>query len=426
MEDRGGPSEAGGGSDTATEERADEADSSTDSDGSASSDLSNTSDVREGSEVEDSEGEVIDSGADEGYGGTKVIENSAFDNLPMGTADECEELVHDIAHPEDRPEYVKESEAASKEMERAVIQGLYFETPSRHIFGVREHRYGEPVFMGDYNMSQGWDHSGFLSYGYNRKALGIDGDFEPSESILGPALLRMRVAFSDNQRGKDYRNRKSGKIDGRVLGKRAHHDDERLFKRRVIPGKKDYFVLIGVDISGSTIGQNILLAKSAAFAQATLCHRMGIKFAIYCHSGNYHSPDSGRSSGFDLDIYHIKDAEEPWSESVQKRLTEIGPDSANLDGHTMEFYRKVLDTRTETHKVMMYYTDGKMPAENHDEELEILQREIKICRRKKYTLVGVGIRTDSPVQHGLDTVQIDNEEDVLKVVKHLEKRLLAL
>ena len=78
-----------------------------------------------------------------------------------------------------------------------------------------------------------------------------------------------------------------------------------------------------------------------------------------------------------------------------------------------------------TDKIILYCTDGKMPAENHDEELEILQREIKICKQKGYTLLGVGIRTDSPVRHGLDTVQVDEHSDVVKVVRHLEKRLLT-
>jgi nitric oxide reductase activation protein len=139
-----------------------------------------------------------------------------------------------------------------------------------------------------------------------------------------------------------------------------------------------------------------------------------------------HNPTGGRREGIDVDIYHIKDPEEPWNDKIKERLTCLGPDSQNLDGHTFEYYRKILDKRPETDKVLLYYTDGKMPAENHDEELEILTREIRVCRHKKYALVGVGIRTDSPVRHGLDTVRIDSVEDVVKVVRHLEKVLLAI
>jgi hypothetical protein len=39
--------------------------------------------------------------------------------------------------------------------------------------------------------------------------------------------------------------------------------------------------------------------------------------------------------------------------------------------------------------------------------------------------MAVGVRTDSPIRHGLDTVQVDDDEDISKVVKHLEKRLLV-
>jgi hypothetical protein len=370
--------------------------------------------------------EAIDSGADEGLGGVEVIEDSAFDRLPMGTPEEVNGTIHEIAHPEERPDHIKEEAAAGKEMDRAIVQGLYFETPSRKVFGVREHYYDQPVMVGDINMSQGWDTSGYSHWGYSKKQLGIEGDFTCEEAILGPALLKMRVAFADNKRGHDMRNRKSGKVDARVLGKRVHFNDARLFKKRSIPGKKDYFVLIGIDISGSTIGENIMLAKRAAMAQAELCFRSGITFAVYAHSGNYHEPEEGRIGGLDMDIYHIKDPDEPWTDATRERLSKLAPDSVNLDGHTFEYYRKILDKRPETDKVMLYYTDGKMPAENHDEELIILKREIKICRQKKYVLMGVGIRTDSPVQHGLDTVEVNTDADLVKVVQHLEKRLLEI
>jgi cobalamin biosynthesis protein CobT len=288
---------------------------------------------------------------------------------------------------------------------------------------VREHRFGDPVIVDGESVSQAWDHSAWFYAGHSKSQLGIEGDFDPSEQILGPALLRMRVAFTDNARGKDKAHLKSGRVNGRVLGRRAWADDERLFQRRTQPGKKSYFVLIGMDISGSTLGRNIILEKRAVMAQAELCHRMGVKFAVIAHTGSYHNPHGTRSEGLDLDMYFIKDADQPWNEETKNALRAIGPDSANLDGHSLEYYRKMIEKRRETNKIIMYYSDGKMPAENHDEELMILQREIKTCKRKNILLLGVGIRTDSPSRHGLDTVQVDDDEDIKKVVKHLEKRL---
>ena len=376
----------------------------------------------DGSGEPTAEDEPIDTGADEGLGGTEVVENEANDDLPMGTPEEAKAGLLKLGDHEP-PRKVYEEQLDEEAVDRAIVQGMYFETPSRNIFGVREHRYSQHVFVDGQDMTQAWEHSLYEHTGYSKHSLGIEGDFDPPESVLGPALLRMRVAFSDNKRAHDQPHLKAGRVNGRVLGKRAWADDERLFRRRIQPGKRDYFVLIGMDISGSTVGTNIQLEKRAVMAQAELCARMGITFAIYAHSGNFHSPRGGRSNGLDLDIYLVKEANEPWNGEVKQRLRDIGPDSANLDGHTLEYYRKVCDKRTETDKIIMYYTDGKMPAENHDEELTILQREIKMCRQRRYVLLGVGIRTDSPVRHGLDTVQVNDDADVAKVVRHLEKRL---
>lgn len=368
---------------------------------------------------EPAEGEVIDTGADRGLGGTQVIESDA--ELPeMGDASDVEEGLKKWGAHDDPPKTAEEIQVErddQKAIDRAIIQGMYFETPSSEVTGVIERRFGDAETGG------AWDHGIFTASGYSLKSLGIEGDFIPPETILGPALLHMRTAFADNFRGKDQRNLKAGRINNKSLGRRAPFNDPRLMKKRRQPGRKKYFVILGVDVSGSTVGVNIALEKRAVTAQAELCARMGIDFAIYAHTGSYST--GRRGSSLNLDIYHIKDREEPWDTGTRERLHQIGPDSCNLDGHTLEFYRKRLDESDATDKIIMYYTDGKMPAENHDEELEILTRELRICKQKRYAVMGVGIRTDSPVRHGLDTVQVDDDEDIPRVVKHLEKRLLA-
>ena len=368
--------------------------------------------------------EPIDTGADDGEGGTDLIEDEANDSIPLGEPEDVKVALIKLGDHEDKPKSIAE-EKAEEAVDRAIIQGLYFETPSRRIYGVREHRHGDPVIIEGHNMSQAWDLSGsaYAAMGFYGSQLGRDGDFHCAESVLGPALVRMRVAFSENARGKNERNLKSGKVNGKVLGKRAWNGDERLFRKRSQPGKRNYFVALGMDVSGSTVGRNIVLEKRAVMAQATLLQRMGIQFAIFAHSGNLHSPGGGRGHGFDLDVYLVKEAHEPWDTKVQQRLLDLGPDSANLDGHFLEYLRKACDRVQATDKIIMYYSDGKMPAENHDEELEILQRELRTCTMKGYTVMGVGIRTDSPARHGLDTVQVDTDEDIVKVVKHLEKKL---
>lgn len=358
----------------------------------------------------DGEPEVINSGADQGLGGLEVDTQGA-DDPGYGSVEECAadlESVHaHIGETEDHPD---EDAADQKAIAIAVVQGLYFETPSTVVNEINEHyKLGEGKGWNSQNMSE-----------HRRVERGIECDLDIPESVMGPALLVTRRIFTDNQTAKLQPNLRSGRVNKRVLGRRAWNDDDRLFAKKRVPGKKNYAVLIGIDISGSTIGNNIVLAKRAAFAQAELCHRMGIKFAVFAHcTGRFFAEDGGLS----MEIYHVKDWNSPWDTEAKMKISELSGTGGNLDGHTMEFYRKQLDQVDATDKILLYYTDGKMPAANHDEELEVLQREIRTCRTKGYTLLGVGIRTDSPIRHGLDTVQVDDDDDLKRVVDHLGKRL---
>ena len=244
-----------------------------------------------------------------------------------------------------------------------------------------------------------------------RKALSVD------ETILGPALLHLRKAMEENKRARYDRNRKSGRVSASTLGRRAWNDDPRLFHKKSLPGKRDYAVVIGIDISGSTAwGSTLSVELKAAHAQAELCSRMGIKFAVFAHSGSVTG----------LIIKEVKTFEAPWNDEARKRLAGLRAAQANYDGHTLQFYRKTLDRVQATDKIIMYYSDGEMPAENYDEELALLKKEIKTCRQRGYVLMGVGIGSNDPQKHGLDSVRVDGMEDVIKVVRHLGKRLEEL
>jgi hypothetical protein len=311
----------------------------------------------------------------------------------------------------------------------AVVQGMFFDQPSHAINGVRTHKFDQPVYTGSHNMSSGF---------------GIDPtDVAAPEGVLGRALMRMRAAFSANSMRGHQRNLKSGRIAGRTLARRAPFDDPRMFQKRTRITKRDYFVLIGLDISGSTAAESnytpgkgyteldepvIETIKRAAMAQADLCSRLGVDFAVYAHTGGPESfagwdEDYGRDAGWMVEIYEIKAPNEPWNENAKNRLRCLKPSMANLDGHTLEHYRKVLDRQIQTDKVIMYYTDGAMPAENYDEELEVLQREIEQCKRRGYTLMAVGVGNDDPLKYGLDMCRLDDDDDIIKVVEHLERRL---
>lgn len=368
----------------------------------------------------DDDVEVIDTGADEGEGGTETDEpdygtpEQSLKDVQVFGKHEAEVDVKSPAQVED-----------DKALDQAIIQGLYFEKPSANVLGVREHKYGVPVMEDGRDISDAWaDQYGHGEY-YKRELqrLGISTDLLIPETILGPALNEMRRAFADNQRAAHEHHLKSGKINARVLGKRAPFGDQRLFQKKRLPGKRSYAVIMGIDISGSTVGVNLALAKRAASAQAELCARMGIDFAIYAHTANG-SYGTYSYNNLWLDVYEIKSFEQPWADKAKEAMEKISSDAENLDGHGVEYYRRIIERHPATDKIILYYSDGKMPAANHDEELEILQREIAYCKAKQITLLGVGIRTDSPRRHGLDTVQVDDDSDVSKVVRHLQSALL--
>lgn len=332
----------------------------------------------------------------------------------MGTVEEIRDLIlsfmgHEDIHAVEEDaskETVKAVTLGNVELDTAIMQGMYFETPSVKIIGVKIHKRKDET-------GTTW---------IRGHPMNMSKDGMVPESILGPATLQTRRTFDDNKRAHHDRNRKSGRINGAALGKRAPFNDERMFGKRTINAKKSYSVVIGIDVSGSTVGSNIVLAKRAAMAQAELCNRVNIDFAVYAHSSAL-LRENGARLGTVLDMYEVKSFDEPWSKVQQKNLNDLNSVAGNLDGHSIEFYRKMVERTDATDKIILYYSDGKMPAENHDEELLILKREIKYCKQRGIELLGVGIRTDSPKEHGLDTVQINRDSDLIKVVQHLAKRL---
>lgn len=339
----------------------------------------------------------------------KDTRDSGFDasSGEMGTPEEVERLMtmfgrHDEAQA--APSGGIEQSAFEDAVEKAIKQMDFFDSPSLHISGVTEHKYKDR--QGAWQADPYYDHRNV--------------SISVSEGVMSQALQRLRILFTDNARGRVERNRRSGKVDGRVLAKRAPAGDDRLFKKNVEPGRRDYFVLIGLDVSGSTSAPiergvcRLDMMKAAAGAKAELLTRLGIPFAMYAHSGDMRA----------MEIFEVKGPKERWGVQQREALANLKPYSANLDGHTLEYYRKVMQRRSETDRMILYYTDGAMPAANFHEELQILQREIKICEQQGIHLIGVGCGTDSPKEHGLDTILLDDLDGVPNVITELRKRFM--
>lgn len=332
------------------------------------------------------------------------------DDTDVQLAERGDEAQGDFDPEKDDPQQVAAIKAA---IEAAISQAEYFDTSSQEIGGVKEITFPNA----DYRWIRGY-----------RTRI---SDFMPSEATLGKALLIARRVFAENKRSGYERHLRSGRVDGRVLGKRAGLGDDRIFRHKHVPAKRDYVVGITIDCSGSNhTGQRMARAKRAVFAKAELLNRLGVKFYITAHTGGMerwfqggYSP-AGENEMHDLMIMWVKKVEEPWNDDTRTRLANVEPSMENYDGHTLEFHRKMLERRSETDKILIYYTDGAMPAANYEEELVILENEIHECKRKKIALLAVGINTDSPKQYGFDTVQVDSDSDLMKVVEQLERHLL--
>ena len=247
-------------------------------------------------------------------------------------------------------------------------------------------------------------------------------NFDPG--TVSGETARLRTVFAHNRKTRMTGSLKSGpRLDVPNLH-RIGQDDFRIFGKKDRPGKRDWFVLVGLDDSGSTHGTAEHFIREMGLAVGEMLQGCGVKFAMYGHGGTgrlYSDPQSGEWS-----VRHlvVKGPDEPWSPEVKSRLKALCRDNTcNYDGHTMEQYRKVIEKRRETDKMILYVTDGKMPMMNFDEESRVLERELRILRQRRVELFGVGYRTDSPKMHGIDTIVVQDGRDLPSLVNGLRERL---
>lgn len=294
----------------------------------------------------------------------------------------------------------------AKLLEIAVFQADNFDQPSARVHTIKEYR-------SDTKTGPCWTRW----INYPRRTV----SYPEVETSVQKSLLSARLAFANNSRTGLSSNKKSGRIDPRTLGKRAWNGDPRIFAKRTRMTKKDHYVLITMDGSGSMESCNRMRREiEAVYAMSELLSRLNVKFSIICHTGSS-SFDSDR--GYDLDIHLIKDQHDPWDNKAKDALVNLQPHMANLDGHVLEYARKKLDSTMATDKLIVYFTDGTMPEENHREEMVILTKELKVIKQRGYKLLAVGIETDSPKRYGLPTVRLDSHSDLDTVVRFIEENL---
>lgn len=258
---------------------------------------------------------------------------------------------------------------------------------------------------------------------YSGALIGSTGSttaYELPTEVMAPAVQRMRLAFAANRKIGNVRGLTSGpKLDAKTLGYRIPTGDDRIFARREIPKKRNWTVLIGIDVSGSTASGGALeTEKKVAIGIGDLLTQIGIPFSMYAHTGE------GAAGGkYNLIICPIKTEHQLWKGDGRDRARRLKSGSANLDGHTMQAYRKLLERQKGKDKLLLYFTDGAMPCENGREEREVLEHECALLKRKGIYTVGVGIGCDDPRRYGLDTIEVNSTRDIPGLLAGIGQRL---
>lgn len=240
-----------------------------------------------------------------------------------------------------------------------------------------------------------------------------------ADRVLAPSVMHARRVFSDSKLDKHQRNLRRGKLNQGALARRAPFGDDRVFKRTLRAEGIDFEVVIGLDISGSTRDGCIRLIKQAGEGLANVLHRVGVDFALYGHTTN--KPTNWHD--FEQVMYPVKRATDPWGAQQREYLAALPPLAGSLDGHNLQFYRKLLDRSRARKKLLVYFTDGEIPEINAREERRIIEEEANLFKKRGYSILGVGIGNDSPKKFGLDTIRIDSGDDIFTVIKEIEKRI---
>lgn len=418
--------EEGEGDDDSGESSDKSGDSQGESDASSSEGDSQSDPSASGSGGSDNKGRPGDDESDEGEPGDDSGEHGRGDigddgkagsGTPSGSDDSSESNTSPspqlaIACEHAPADEHSTGEPGAKAVETAIVQAMFFDGPSHQVIGLRYHEFGEEEPK-DYPIASGW----LKSVPEYEKA-------QVDAGMLGTSVMRAKRVFVENSITKRSKGHTNGKIDGPSLGKRVPFDDARMFGKKTRPKKRSYEVVIMADISGSNgWSGRMSQVKSSIRMLSDLMAKVGVNFSVYGHT--CHWGDHDRET-YGLDIYPVKRVNEMYGPRVIQKINALDSSDGNLDGHAVEFARKQCDRSDATDKIILYITDGQMPAANKDEEREILVKEIKLIRKKGYVLVGVGMGTDSPSKYGLETVRIDQPADIANVVTLLEKKLTAV
>jgi hypothetical protein len=284
-----------------------------------------------------------------------------------------------------------------------------FDAPSRTVLRMNVHEWA-----GDKTKAVAWGHS-----------MWSHAPVEVESKDYNQALGLARIVFGNNAAVKRDPMQRSGQINQAHLC-HVPAGMKRPFKRTRFPNGRDYKICMTLDVSGSTQGTRNNMIRQVGLGTAKVLHQLpGVDFEIWGHTATY-ADDGGWSYNdviYQGDMHQIKAFGQPWGTQQVAALQALHASMDNLDGHTLEFCRKRIETQRATDRIIFYLTDGEMPAANREDEIDVLVRELEYCKRNDIKVIGIGVNTDSPTKWGLDTIRVDDPSDLRHLFQEIGKRL---
>ncbi len=247
--------------------------------------------------------------------------------------------------------------------------------------------------------------------------------------VMG-SKIRARKIFSESKLDKIETDLKSGRLNTRALGTRAWADDERLFRKRHLPDGVEWDICIGMDLSRSTemLGSGSYeKIREITYLTCMLLDSVNVSFSVYGHS-----TDSGYGLGV-LDnsyihtLWRFKSKKERFSAEVKKAILKSPVLAGSLDGINLEFYRKQVQSSPANRKMVIYFTDGKIPDTSREIQTPIVQREIKNYQKAGIPLIVIAVDTDTKLKAvGVDTILVTDSTDIKTVLNEIEKRIVPV
>ena len=367
------------------------------------------------------------------------------------TTRERQELVDDLAHK--AAETLRHNDEAGDDLDEVMNQPM---TGGHAVIGP-EANYKAIVLRPNHRINLGYSNEGTIAEGLTYLAGGseVRNRYNLLEASTYEHLVESKRRLADalgmNRRSANVPNLVRGRLHGSKLA-RVPTGNRRAFRRVEKPRKRAYAVLIGVDLSGSTSSGRDKELRRMAYAQASLLDSIGVPFAVVGHTGSRYNcarreldqyEFTSKAAAAEVAKYYgnhpglathkvAKNFAEPWDESAKLATAAFAGCSANLDGITMQTYINMLCTQRATDRILLYYTDGAMPAEDHHQQLVLLKDQLRRAKAmaklpdRRLHVVGVALDNDEPKRYGLDTILVRGKEpdkSVRLVVDGLAERI---